>query len=449
MTELISESDAVELARATTLLGPDTLALARSGDALIVSLRDEQLTVRRRRLTGSAVDFVDGDQHRHLFSGDCSPTGILALVQAAGRPEGTARPTAIGQPARLPDRVVTAMPALARKLADRMLSGTHPALQPVIGANASRARIEVFRPDGTVARDDRLHLELRIGARVHGTASTARAMRVVSGNGLDALLKGHRHLAAVDEVARVAVERLDAVDPPEGELPVVLGPASPAALLHEVCGHGLEVDIAGAPGGAYHPPLGRPVASTLVTVVDDPGMPGWAPLYQVDDEGLPASATVLVDAGTLAGYLSDRAGAGRGWPATGNGRRLDHTHPALARMSCTYLAAGAAPAEAALAGVRRGLYVRSIVAGETNMSGGEFTADVTESFLIENGRITAPVRAATLHGRGTDVLRQIDVVCDDLDFLPYGFQCNKLNQFPLTVSVGQPTIRVARMDVGG
>jgi TldD protein len=385
-----------------------------------------------------------------MFSPECSASALHQLSQAAGATGSTAGLGAASPPADdLPDGVAAALFQLAEDVAERMLTGQHPALHPIIEVGAGLARIVVLRADAPVATDDRLHLELRIGARIAGAPEGARALRVVSGRSVELLSAGERHLAAADEVARVAVERSDATDPPEGDLPVVLAPGSPAALLHEVCGHGLEVDVACAPAAAYHPPLGRRVGTPLVTVVDDPGMPSWAPLYRVDDEGWPAGRSVLIEHGVLAGYLTDGAGTRRtGHRRSGNGRRLDHTHPALARMSCTYLAAGESAPEEALAGVRRGLYVKSIVAGETNMSGGEFAADVTESYLIENGRITAPVRGATLHGTGTDVLRGIDVVCADLDFLAFGFQCNKLSQFPLTVSVGQPTVRVRELGVG-
>ncbi|HEU0086602.1 MAG TPA: TldD/PmbA family protein [Pseudonocardiaceae bacterium] len=448
--ELLSHAEAAELARVLRGQGPATLGLLRCSDTMLVGIRGEEVSSRRHCAAGSAVEIVGSGGRHHLFSPDCSAAALRHLAGTAAATSVPTRPTtAAHRTGELPGDIVTALPRLAGELADRMLTGQHRALQPIIDASASLIRIAVLRADGSVAADDRLHLELRIGARIAGAPGGARSLRVVSGSSLELLAGDDRHLAAAAEVACTAAVRSEAVDPPEGEMAVVLAPGSPAALLHEVCGHGMEVDVACAPAAAYHPPLGRRVAAPLVTVIDDPSMPRWAPLYRVDDEGWPVGRTVLIDRGTLAGYLTDGEGARRtGHPRTGNGRRLDHTHPALARMSCTYLAAGGSAPEEATAGVRRGLYVKSIVAGETNMSGGEFTVDVTESYWIENGRITAPVRAATLHGTGMQVLREIDVVCDDLDFFAYGFQCNKLSQFPLTVSVGQPTIRVRSMGVG-
>jgi TldD protein len=447
--ELLDDADVASLARALRRLGPDTLGLLRRSDMAMIRIRGDAVSSRRHGSAGSALEIVGCGHRQHLFSADCSAAALHQLAETAPRARTAARLASPGVGTdELPHDIVSALPRLAEAVADRMITGPHPGLLPVISADASRVRIVVLRPDGSANADDRLRLELRIGATIAGAPADARSLRVVSGRSLEQLSRGDRHLAMADEVARNAVERVDAIDPPEGDMPVVLGPASPAALLHEVCGHGMEVDIACAPAAAYHGPLGRRVAAPLVTMIDDPGAPGWAPLYRVDDEGRHASPTVLIDRGALAGYLADGDGARRtSHPPTGNGRRLDHTHPALARMSCTYLAAGRSAPEEALEGVRRGLYVRSVVAGETNMSGGEFTAAVTESYLIENGAITAPTRAATLRGTGTDVLHAIDVVCADLDFLAYGFHCNKLSQYPLQVSVGQPTVRVRTMGV--
>lgn len=436
------------LAPALRRYGPHGLALVRRMDTLTVHIRDGAVSLLRHGSAGSAVELV-GDRRRHLF--DSAPTAAALhrlLHPGRGHHPTTSAPAEERTEDCLPDPILTTLPALLEQLADRMLTAPHRDVYPALIGQASREVLAVLRADGTVATDDRLHLELRIGARVRAN-STARALRIVSAHDLDLLTADDRHLATADEVCRSAAERISAVDPPEGQFPVVLGPGSPAALLHEVSGHGLEIDVASAPASAYHGPLGRRIASPLVTLIDNPQAPAWAPLYRVDDEGTTAQETVLVDQGVLTGYLVHAEGARRtGHAPTGHGRRIDHTQPALARMGCTYLAAGDSPPEEAVSGIRRGLYVRSIVAGETDMSGGDFTANVIESFLIEHGRITAPVRAASLFGTGTAVLREIDVVCDDLGFVCYGFQCNKLSQFPLTVSVGQPTIRVARMGVG-
>jgi TldD protein len=231
-------------------------------------------------------------------------------------------------------------------------------------------------------------------------------------------------------------------------MPVVLGPGSPASLFHEVCGHGLEGDIAGSPGGAYGLLIGSRVAAPSLTIVDDPRAPGHAPLYSRDDEGEPARETTLVDHGVVAAVLADRATCRLlRRPPTGNGRRIGYQHPALTRMSCTYIKAGDVSPAAALEGVRHGLYVAGITSGETTMSGESFQARASEAYLIDNGALTRPVAGAVLSGHGLDLLRAVDTVCDDLRFLAYGFHCNKLGQYPLTVSVGQPTLRVRRLTV--
>lgn len=473
-----AEAELDEAAAGLARLGPEASATVRRTEMLLAIFRDGEVELRLHGRSGSAVEVV-GDAREMFFAPAATAGAVHGLLRTAAgdRPAGArsaaraaaarsevraaevraavvraaavrAAGPAVGGPPGLPPDVLAAVPALVAGLAEGMTSGQPPGLVPMIVLQATREVVAVRHGDGRVAGDDRLHLEFRIGARAAADPA-ARSLRVLSGRTLELLTAGDRHRAAAAEVLREAADRVGAVAAPEGELPVVLAPGGPAALLHEVCGHGLEVDVATAPGAAYGGPLGRRIASPLVTLVDDPTAPAHAPLYRVDDEGCAAGPVVLVDRGVLASYLVDAEGARRtGHRPTGHGRRLDHAHPALARMACTYLAAGDSPPAEALAGVRRGLYVRSVVAGETDLSGGSFGARVTESRLIENGRVTAPVRAARLAGTGTAVLRDVDVVGDDLEFYAYGFQCNKLSQFPLTVSVGQPTVRVRRMWVG-
>jgi TldD protein len=296
--------------------------------------------------------------------------------------------------------------------------------------------------------DDRQRVKLLLGAHAKAGPPHARALRVVAGSNGASLLACGEHRKAAAEVAEAAIARGHAVPAPVGEIPVVLGPGSPASLFHEVCGHGLEGDIASSPGAAYGPLIGKTVAGPALTIADDPRAPELAPLYRRDDEGEAARETVLVDHGVVASVLADRTTARLlRLPATGSGRRVGYQHPALTRMSCTYVKPGDAPPEAALDGIRRGLYVAAIVSGETNMSGESFEARATEAYLIENGALTRPVTGAVLTGRGLDLLRAVDVVCDDLRFLAYGFLCNKLGQFPLAVSVGQPTLRIRQLAV--
>jgi TldD protein len=324
----------------------------------------------------------------------------------------------------------------------------------VTGEFVRRATL-VAREDGVLRQEAHSHVELRVTVTARRGGTTARVLRVagaeVAGPETLATSVGDDRIrAAARAAADVAVRDLDAVDPPSGELPVVLAAGGPGALLHEVCGHGLEADVALQPGAAYGGVLGRRLAPSGLTLIDSPRAPAGAGLYRFDDEGEPAAEVALLEDGVLRSYLHDRRTAGAtGAEPHGHGRRLSYAYPALPRMSCTYVAPGTLSPEEIIAATPFGLYVESIVSGETDMSSGRFSVRVTSGRLIENGRLTAPIREATLAGTGLGVLRDIDLIGDDLRFMPYGYQCNKLGQFPLTVSVGQPTLRVAAMAVSG
>lgn len=313
----------------------------------------------------------------------------------------------------------------------------------------------VAREDGVLRHGAHGHVELRVHVTARRGGTTARVMRVAGAEVRDpaslATSVGDEVIrAAARAAADAAVRDLDAVDPPTGELPVVLAAGGPGALLHEVCGHGLEADVALQPGAAYGGVLGELLAPSGLTLVDSPRAPAGAGLYRFDDEGEPAASVALLEGGVLRSYLHDRrTAAAAGTRPHGHGRRLSYAYPALPRMSCTYVVPGALPPEEIIAATPFGLYVESIVSGETDMSSGRFSVRVTSGRLIENGRLTAPIREATLSGTGLGVLRDIDLIGDDLRFMPYGYQCNKLGQFPVTVSVGQPTLRVAAMGVSG
>ncbi|MBZ4319936.1 TldD/PmbA family protein [Streptomyces huiliensis] len=409
---------------------------------------DVQLSVHSRGGTGLSCVSSDGVRHRHLPSVDDE---TLPLLVAALRDPGPPAPPGHGRPWRY-EHDLDAAERLAElvALASETVSLAEPGV--TVGRVSGEALVStvfVAREDGLVREDHRTSLELRISALARRGDATARALRVVSAERYGTVDRGTVR-AAARSAAAAAARNLDAVDVPVGELPVVLAAGGPAALLHEVCGHGLEADVARHPGSAYHGLIDRKLTTVPLTLIDSPTAPHGAGLYRVDDEGEPAQEVTLIADGVLRSYLHDRrtalSGGGR---AHGHGRRLSYAHPALPRMSSTYVAPGACPAEEVIASTARGLYVESILSGETDMSSGRFSVRVTSGRLIEHGRLTAPVRETTLAGTGSEVLAGIDLIGDDLRFLPYGYQCNKLGQFPLTVSVGQPTLRVARLAVTG
>lgn len=407
-----------------------------------------QLSMDSHSGTGLSSLSPDGVRHRHLPSVDDE---TLPLLLAALR-----GPRTPALPDRAPPGPYTHDLAVADRLADlvALAAATVSLAEPGVtvgrvSGEAQAGTVLVAREDGLVREDHRTRLELRISALARRGGATARALRVVSAERPDELDRS-RVEAAARSAAAAAARNLDAVDAPVGELPVVLAAGGPAALLHEVSGHGLEADVARHPGSAYHGLVGRRLTTAPLTLLDSPTAPHGAGLYRIDDEGEPAQEVTLIADGVLRSYLHDRRTAlsGRG-RAHGHGRRLSYAHPALPRMSSTYVAPGTCPAEELIASTRHGLYVESIVSGETDMSSGRFSVRVTSGRLIEHGRLNAPIRETTMTGTGPEVLAGIDLIADDLEFMPYGYQCNKLGQFPLTVSVGQPTLRVARLAVTG
>ena len=310
-----------------------------------------------------------------------------------------------------------------------------------------RRRITVLRADGVAREQERLQLELRIGAQIQGPSGRVAALRVVSASSLNVLATA-RHLSAAAEAVEAATRMTGRVTPPARQLPVVLGPGSPGALFHEVCGHGLEYDLAAAPGARFGPPVGRTVAAPLFSYRDDPRLPAEAGLYEMDDEGTLASQARLIEQGELVGWLTSRAEARQlGRPGSGHGRRLDHTRRALPRMASSYVVPGSSRPAEVIEDVPLGLYVTTIAGGEADLTGDEFAVRTSEAYLIERGRVTAPVDPVILSGPVAEVLFRVDAVCDDLAFLAYGAQCGKFGHFPVTVSVGQPTVRIARLDI--
>jgi len=251
------------------------------------------------------------------------------------------------------------------------------------------------------------------------------------------------------EAAREAMLLLEAVDAPAGEMPIVLAPGHSGVLIHEAVGHLLEADFNRKRTSIFWNKMGRKVGSELVTIYDDPTIPSFRGSYNVDDEGTPPRKTLLVEKGVVRGLLQDRLSSRLmgGAALTGHGRRQDYSHWPLPRMANTYIAAGDDAPEDILRSVGRGFYVASLAGGQVEDSG-KFTFSVSLGYLIEDGKLAAPVKQATLIGTNIDVLRRIDRVGSDLAFgLPTG-TCSKEGQ-DVPVTDGCPTLRIERMTVGG
>ena len=251
------------------------------------------------------------------------------------------------------------------------------------------------------------------------------------------------------EAVRQALVNLEAEEAPAGNMTVVLGSGWPGILLHEAIGHGLEGDYNRKGTSAFSGRVGERVASSLCTVVDDGTLYGRRGSLSIDDEGTQTENTVLIENGILKGYMQDRLNARlMGVSPTGNGRRESYAHLPMPRMTNTYMLAGQHNPEEIIASVKNGLYAKNFAGGQVDITSGKFVFSASEAYLIENGKITRPVKGATLIGNGPDVLTKVSMVGNDLEFDSGVGTCGKDGQ-SVPVGVGQPTLKIDGLTVGG
>jgi TldD protein len=266
---------------------------------------------------------------------------------------------------------------------------------------------------------------------------------------LPELVEGDRPLALAREAVRQALVNLDAVPAPAGPMTVVLGPGWPGILLHEAIGHGLEGDFNRKGTSAFAGRIGEKVASELCTIVDDGTLSHRRGSLNIDDEGTPTQCTTLIENGVLKGYLQDKMNARlMGVAPTGNGRRESFAHITLPRMTNTYMRPGRTPPEEILASVEKGIYAVNFGGGQVDITSGKFVFSASEAYLIEKGKIGAPIKGATLIGNGPDVLTRVSMVGNDLKLDDGVGTCGKEGQ-SVPVGVGQPTVRIENLTVGG
>ncbi len=304
--------------------------------------------------------------------------------------------------------------------------------------------------DGTFAADVRPLVRINVSVIVEQNGRREQGYSGGGGRfGLDELLRGDEALAHGREAVRQALVNLDAVAAPAGAMPVVLGPGWPGILLHEAIGHGLEGDFNRKGTSAFSNRIGQKVAAEGITVVDDGTLDRRRGSLNIDDEGTPTQCTVLIEQGILRGYLQDKLNARlMGLPATGNGRRESFAHMTMPRMTNTYMRAGSHAPEEIIASVDKGLYAVNFGGGQVDITSGKFVFSASEAYLIENGKIGPPVKGATLIGNGPDVLTRVSMVGNDLKLDGGIGTCGKEGQ-SVPVGVGQPTLRIDALTVGG
>jgi len=408
---------------------------------------------------GAGVRVFHGDAQAYAFSNRLEEDALLqaARVAAGAVRAGGRSARAVDLRRREPYRHDVQEPVHAvpvdRKVgwlreADDAARSLDPSVRQVMGSYADgRQQILVATSEGLWAEEERprVRLLIQVVAARDGVMQTGHE----GPGGLTGAERLRRFPPAQtgERAARQAVAMLDGKPSPAGEMAVVLGPGGGGILFHEACGHGLEADHIQKDASIFRGKLGQRLASSLVMGVDDGTVPSAWGSFAVDDEGTPAHRTVLFEGGELIGYLYDRFRADRdGVQSTGNGRRQSYAHLPIPRMSNSSILSGSDRAEHIVASTKRGLYAKTLGGGQVNPATGDFVFGVSEGYLIEDGRIMSPVRGANLIGNGPQSLAAIDGVADD--FETRDGVCGKEGQ-GAPVSNGSPTIRIARMTVGG
>ena len=322
--------------------------------------------------------------------------------------------------------------------------------QVIVSLAATHETILVASTDGTLAADVRPLVRLNVS--VIAEREGRREQGSDGGGGrfsYQALLKNDSWRGMADEAVRQALVNLEAEAAPAGTMTVVLGPGWPGVLLHEAVGHGLEGDFNRKGTSAYSGQLGQKVAAECVTVVDDGTIEQRRGSLTVDDEGTATQQNVLIENGVLQTYMQDKLNARlMNKIPTGNGRRESFAHLPMPRMTNTFMLPGEYPADEIIASVDRGLYAANFAGGQVDITSGRFVFSTSEAYLVENGRVTRPVKGATLIGNGPDVMNRVSMVGNDLKLDAGIGVCGKDGQ-SVPVGVGQPTLRIDGLTVGG
>jgi TldD protein len=322
--------------------------------------------------------------------------------------------------------------------------------QVAVSFGATWQVVEIVRPDGGTYRDIRPLVRINVSV-VAGSGDRQESGSHGYGGreGYEGFLETGAWQWAADEAVRQALTNLESVPAPAGEMDVVLGSGWPGVMLHEAVGHGLEGDFNRRGTSAFAGLMGQRVATQGVTVVDDGTMPGRRGSLSIDDEGTPTSRTVLIEDGILVGYMQDRQNARlMSMRPTGNGRRQSYAHVPMPRMTNTYMLAGERDPAEILASVKNGIYAVSFGGGQVDITSGKFVFQCTEAYRLENGKIGAPLKGAMLIGNGPDALTRVSMIGNDLALDTGIGTCGKNGQ-GVPVGVGQPTLRIDRITVGG
>ena len=323
-------------------------------------------------------------------------------------------------------------------------------VQVLASMAGERRTVEILRADGRLIRDVRPLARVNIQLTVERDGKRESGYSGAGGRaGFETWITPENWKEQAEEALRQALVNLDAVPCPAGEMDVVLGPGWNGVLLHEAVGHGLEGDFNRKGTSAFSGRIGERVAAPGVTVFDDGTILGRRGSLTVDDEGTPTERTILIEDGILVGYMHDRMSARlMGLSPTGNARRQSYAHMPMPRMTNTGMLGGDTPQAEMIASTKRGLYCTSFGGGQVDITNGKFVFQCTEAYLIEDGKVTTPVKGATLIGDGPSALTRVTMIGDDFCFDPGIGSCGKSGQ-SVPVGVGQPSLKLTGLTVGG
>ena len=459
---MIDPQRALDILRAATFGADD-------GELFLERRRSESLVFDDGRVKNSSYDAsegfglraVRGEVAGYAHSTQITESALLRAAETARLAVGAGGGTLAGPPqgtnlklysdadpmrdASFPAKldILRAIDAYARGLDARVV-------QVSVSLGASIQEVEILRPEGGLVRDVRPMSRLNVSVIVEdggrretgGTGSGGRT-------GLIGLIETAHWQAAAREALRIALVNLEAVSAPAGMMDVALGPGWPGVLLHEAIGHGLEGDFNRKKTSAFAGLMGQRIAAPGVTVLDDGTIPDRRGSITVDDEGTPSARNVLIEDGILVGYMQDRQNARlMGVAATGNGRRESFAHIPMPRMTNTYMLSGHADPADIVAEVKDGIYAVGFGGGQVDITNGKFVFSCTEAYRVQNGKIGAPVKGATLIGDGPTSLRHIRAIGNDMTLDPGIGNCGKNGQW-VPVGVGQPTLLIGGLTVGG
>jgi TldD protein len=447
----------------------DSLKGADDGELYLEYAQSEALAYDDGRLKSASFDTtqgfglrsVSGETHGYAHASELSEAAIKRAAETvkavhAGR-GGTmdVGPRGTNKQLYQPDNPIGLVPFEAKvdvlQQIDAYARAKDPRVKQVMASvSGSWQAIEIMRGDGNRVADIRPLVRLNVTVMVEQngrmeTGSHGSGGRIT----YESLLEPQHWKSSVDEAIRQALVNLDSVPAPAGEMQVVLGPGWPGILLHEAIGHGLEGDFNRKKTSAFAGLMGQRIAAKGVTVVDDGTLGQRRGSLTIDDEGTPTQCTTLIEDGILVGYIQDRQNARlMGMKPTGNGRRQSFAHHPMPRMTNTIMMNGDRDPQEIIASVRKGLYAVNFGGGQVDITSGKFVFSAAEAYLIEDGKVGPAVKGATLIGNGPDVLTKVDMIGNDMMLDPGIGTCGKDGQ-GVPVGVGQPTLRVAGLTVGG